>query len=177
MKYLLKLCSIHYKDEDAASLLGKNINSIIDITRKTIIVCIGTNKVVFDSIGPVIGTLLEEAKSKYTIYGVIGDTLNAKNINKKIKEIRKKHKGANVIAIDASLGDMDNIGRIELYKGPIRPGAGVGKSLRIIGDYSIHCIVTYEKGYGYKELNQDIKLDTVLDIAEVVAVGLLLGQD
>lgn len=108
------------------------------ITHNTIVVCIGTPRVIGDSIGPLIGTNLKWLNTKIPIIGTYDEPVHALNIYEKIKYIKKKYGNSHILAIDACI----STGEAKLYNviiqdEGIKPGAGCGKDLPIIGN---HCI-------------------------------------
>lgn len=158
------LLRIKYDDKNALFELTTQISKIID--DDTVIICIGTDRCILDSLGPVVGKILESMNIKNTIYGIIGETINALNINEKLEYIKSMHPTSKIVAIDACVGSKRSIGQIHVYKGPIIPGEGVGKSLPSIGDYSIIGIVSDSDLFSSKDLN------FVVNMAEVIAFSM-----
>lgn len=102
-----------------------------------IIVCIGTKKAFLDSVGPRIGTNVSK-NTNMIVYGTMADNCHALSLEEKFAEIKKLYPDKKILAIDACCTKCpEKLGRIELKKGPISPGAGVGKILPCIGDFSI----------------------------------------
>ena len=102
-----------------------------------VIVCIGTQKSYLDSVGPIVGTKLQRLFPNAVIIGKLGDNCHALNIESKIKYIKKHYPDRTILAIDACCTkDNNKLGTIQLTKGAISPGAGVGKNLPAIGHYS-----------------------------------------
>jgi putative sporulation protein YyaC len=112
------------------------------IKEEIVIVNIGTDKNIGDSLGPLTGTLL---KQKYIdsvyIYGTLENPIHALNMEEHFKAINQLHPDAFIIAIDACLGAEEDIGEIRVRDYGIRPGRGVGKVLPQIGDISVIGIV------------------------------------
>ena len=78
-----------------------------------------------------------------------------------------------VIAIDASLGDAANIGRIYLRDGSLTPGAGVSREdLPEVGDFHIDGVVNTAGFMEYLVL-QGTRLSLVMDMAEVIADAII----
>lgn len=137
-----------------------------------IILCIGTDRVTGDSLGPLIGHKLKSTcRKSATIYGTLDDPIHAKNISETIKEIYYKHNNPLVIAIDACLGRMDHVGYITIAKGFIRPGAGVNKELPSVGDIAITGIVNFG-GLMDMLILQNTRLNIVMKMAEIISFGI-----
>ncbi|OPJ56062.1 spore protease YyaC [Alkalithermobacter paradoxus] len=163
---------VNYKDENCVSILTELLKTII--TNKTVIICIGTDRCIGDSLGPIIGTMLKNSDYKYPVYGTLESPIHALNIYESLKEIREKHPDGMFIALDACLGDKENIGNIQIRKGPILPGKGVGKTLPQIGDYSIVAIVD-QIDEDIKFTFNNIRLNFIVEMSEIIATSIILA--
>lgn len=123
-----------------------------------IVVCIGTKKSYLDSVGPKVGTRVSN-NTEFVVYGTIKDNCHALSLEEKFKEIKKLYSDKKILAIDACCTKYpEKLGKIELLKGPIFPGAGVGKNLPCIGDFSI-------KAFTIDKDSQDLVYDAFLEIS------------
>ncbi|MDR1773896.1 MAG: spore protease YyaC [Clostridioides sp.] len=166
----MNLAKVHYNSESVIQILSTTLNEIIN--DETVVICIGTDKVIGDTLGPIVGTILEKNNFMYPVYGTLDKPIHALNIYEAIEHIKEKHKNANFLAIDACLGSRDSIGNIQLRKGPILPGKGVGKTLPQIGDFSIVGIV--DKIEDNRCLSSsNIRLSFIYSIAETIASSIL----
>src|SRR5690606_9790586 len=103
-----------------------------------IILCIGSDRSTGDCLGPLVGYKLRLIKYKgVSVYGTLDEPVHAKNLEEKIGYIYKHYEKPFIIAVDASLGDVNSIGCITISTGPLKPGAGVYKNLPSIGDMHI----------------------------------------
>lgn len=109
------------------------------MTKDTVFVCVGTNKVVFDLFGPLCGNHLKRKNIPY--FGDCDYNVNALTMEDRLKEIYNKNKleNKNIIAIDAAVTDDDKkLNKVVINKKRgIYPGAGVGKNFPMIGDNAI----------------------------------------
>jgi putative sporulation protein YyaC len=101
------------------------------------LVCLGTTRIVGDSVGPLIGTSINP-KKKLNIIGTVSKPIYRKNYHKRIQD---KRNDALCIAIDACISDEYKIGTIIIEEVPLKPGAGVVDTPTEVGDISIKCIV------------------------------------
>ena len=85
--------------------------------------------------------------------------------------IEARHSNAFVIAIDASLGKDKHVGYVTLGEGSLKPGIGVDKELPQVGDICITGIVNVT-GYLNHMLLQTTRLDTVMQLADFICIGL-----
>lgn len=103
---------------------------------------IGTNCIMFDSLAPMVGSrLIEASNGELIVFGTMERPVHALNLNHTLDRLYKQYPDAYVIAIDASLGFIRDIGKVTFSPMPLQPGAGVGKCLPETGDISICGVV------------------------------------
>jgi putative sporulation protein YyaC len=125
-----------------------------------VFVCIGTDRLTGDSLGPLVGIFLCELGYENVI-GTINDPVHAVNLHERLREIES---GKIVIAIDASLGGVDSVGTYSVIHGSIKPGAGLNKDLGEVGDYSIVGVVNVG-GYMEHFVLANTRLSVVMRMA------------
>lgn len=118
----------------------KQLSYLLEDKNKIDIVCFGTPRILGDSIGPLIGTMIEHLQSnKVNIVGTLDRPIISTNFHERIKEIRQD---SFVIAIDAALlKSFDREPRIVISKGGLMPGAAVTTGKPEIGDIHIKCMM------------------------------------
>ncbi|MEF9958815.1 MAG: spore protease YyaC [Niameybacter sp.] len=137
-----------------------------------VIICIGTDRATGDSLGPLIGyKLLDLEFEKVHIYGNLDTPVHAKNLEDITVTVQNKHPHALVIAIDACLGTMQNVGSISIGEGSIKPGAGVQKELTPIGNLHITGIVNFSSFMNMVVL-QNTRLSIVMRMADIISGGI-----
>lgn len=96
-----------------------------------VILCIGTDKLIGDSIGPVVGQKLKEEniQEKVSIYGNMKETINFKNAKQVIENIFKSYEKPFIITVDSALGTQAMVREIVVNKGVIRIGKSLGRSI------------------------------------------------
>lgn len=110
---------------------------------KPVIVCIGSDLVVGDSLGPYVGTMLnEKLKGKAFVYGSLNSPITAKEVSVIERDIKNLHPNSKIIVIDAAVGNSYEVGYVKILDKGIKPGLGVKKDLPRIGDVSIIGIVS-----------------------------------
>ncbi len=155
-----------YNDSSTITHLSKYLSN--NITLPFIIFCIGTDRCIGDALGPLTGSILKKTNPFVYIYGTLENPIHALNIDIKLKEARKKHPKSLIIAIDASLGNKDDIGSIIIRKKPLYPGKGVGKVLPPIGDISIVGIVE-DADCDITSNIYNIRLHFIMSMAKTIA--------
>lgn len=159
--------------------LGKKIVNCLlnaDIEKYTpIILCIGTDRATGDCLGPLVGTELRDYHPRYKVVGDLKAPVHALNLKNTIDEIYRNIDNPFIIAIDASLGNINHIGRITLSNCPISPGKGVKKRLPAVGNISITGIVS-QAGQNPSVL-QSTRLYVVMQLAKCISEAIKYSID
>ncbi len=137
-----------------------------------VILCIGSDLSVGDSLGPVAGTKLREKLQGLNcyVYGTLSKPITAHEVKYMNEFLRSTHPENPVIAIDAAVGLAGDIGLIKLAKKGIKPGSGANKRLAKVGDISIMGIVAEHSAFNYS-LFSATRLNVVYKMAEIIAEG------
>lgn len=171
---------IHIEDQDATSKFAAGFSErlyklCVDPDRTRILVCIGTDRSTGDSLGPIVGTKLQEVNHNYFhIMGTLENPVHASNLPEYLRLI-DKFKNPFVIAIDACLGNIDSVGYINIGEGSIKPGAGVNKHLPAVGDLHVTGIVNVGGFMEYFVL-QNTRLHIVMKMAKIISDGIHCGS-
>ncbi|WDL96902.1 spore protease YyaC [Alicyclobacillus sp. ALC3] len=155
-----------------ATALANALHLMVPADRELVIVCIGTDRSTGDAYGPLVGTALKHEDCPVPVYGTIHEPVHALNLEATTDYIAIRHRGAYVIAVDATLDTFDNVGAIQIYSSPLRPGANAGKELAAVGDCSVLGVVNVD-GFLAQTTLQFTRLALVMDMAESTAAGLL----
>lgn len=152
--------------------ISKEMLEIIKQKRELIILCIGTDRSTGDSLGPLVGDKLKFLlRDKIIVLGNLENPVHAKNICCTIKKIKTSYSNPYIIAVDASLGSVQNVGNIIIESKPILPGSAMNKKLPPVGDLSITGIVNVSGTLEFMIL-QNTRLHTVMSLAEVISRGI-----
>lgn len=149
-------------------------DALKDFNRKNkspIFICIGSDLVLGDSLGPLVGTMLKKKKITPYIYGTLNYPITAKEIEYAKTYIKQMHPESVIIAIDAAVGSSDDIGLIRILNKGIKPGLGVEKNLSSLGDMSIIGVVSGKTLKNYSLFNLT-RLNLVYKMAEQIADGI-----
>ena len=141
-----------------------------DFNAPPVIVCIGSDLAVGDSLGPITGSMLKYKTQglRAFIYGTLASPITAKEIKYLRAFLKETHKGSQIIAVDAAVGTEGDVGLLKLSDSPLFPGAGANKKLGAIGDISIMGIVAEKSLANYGLLNTT-RLNLVYTMSEIVS--------
>ncbi len=137
-----------------------------------VVLCIGSDLSVGDSLGPVAGTKLKEklAGLNCYVYGTLARPITAHEVRYMNEFLKATHPDSPVIAIDAAVGLAGDIGLIKVAKKAIKPGSGANKKLNKVGDVSIMGIVAERSVFNYS-LFSATRLNIIYKMAEIIAEG------
>ncbi|HIT89400.1 MAG TPA: spore protease YyaC [Candidatus Merdenecus merdavium] len=168
---------VDQKGSEAVKDFGRILYKLILESPKNgadlVFLCIGSDRVTGDSLGPLIGHKLSSHPHRGTwIYGTLEHPVHALNLEDTANFISYAHPDAIIIAIDASLGTKKHQGFMTLGHGPLYPGAGVQKKLKAVGDIFITGIINVSGALDYLVL-QTTRLSTVMNMADCITNGVL----
>ncbi len=145
---------------------------LADTATPPVIICVGSDLSVGDSLGPITGTKLKDKLKGLNVYvyGTLAKPITAHEIKYTEEFIRTTHPNSPVIAIDAAVGVAGDIGLIKIARRSLKPGSGANKKLAKIGDISIMGIVAEKSLFNYS-LFSSTRLNIVYKMAEIIAEG------
>lgn len=164
----------YYQEKMVENLVSHLYTTLLDKEGiyDIIILCIGTDRSTGDALGPLIGSkLVSLYPQKFSVYGTLDNPVHALNLEETIITINQKHRFPYIIALDACLGELKNVGMITLAHGPLRPGAGVKKKLPEVGHLHITGVVNVGGFMEYFVL-QNTRLSIVMKMADSIASAL-----
>ncbi|MEK4539106.1 spore protease YyaC [Peribacillus butanolivorans] len=177
-----RLSRILHEDTDASKQISQELINLLPTGKlqPIVIVCIGTDRSTGDSLGPLVGTLLnektEDGASSFHVYGTLDNPIHAMNLQEKLSEINKIHTNPFIVGIDACLGKLKSVGIVQIGQGPVKPGAGVNKDLPSVGNAHITGIVNVS-GFMEFMVLQNTRLNLVLKMAKTIAEGIYEAQN
>lgn len=134
-------------------------------------VCIGTDRSTGDSLGPLVGTMLQE-RGFSRVIGTLLEPCDADRLPQLAHLFASEAaEGRTLVAIDACLGRPESVGAYLVSSGPLVPAQSVGKGFPPIGAYSIAAIVNANSPKPYWTL-QTTSLYQVIGMAKDIADAL-----
>lgn len=165
-RLIMMKVSIDIGDDNEVDVLVCYLEKTCDFNAKISIICIGTDKVIPDCLGPIVGTMLTDMNlsERIKVIGSLEEPVHALNIAEKTQS--ETEEDSFIIAVDATRGIKQ--GHIQIMNKPIYPGRGVHKNLSYIGDVSI-VGTTWENNEGTNIHQHKIRLGQVYAMAKVIA--------
>ena len=152
-----------------------NFNDIQNDYSNLVILCIGTNSIIGDSIGPITGSNLKHLENEYLkIYGTMRNTLNFNNAKDVINDIYNNFLKPYIITIDAALSNRKKAGEIVLNKGYIKIGKALERSICFYSNININCVVGRNlqlKEENIEELKK-VEKKNIYEMSEIVSLGI-----
>ncbi|MBP3422379.1 MAG: spore protease YyaC [Clostridia bacterium] len=147
--------------------------SLIDFYPTPVVVCVGSDLAIGDSLGPITGSMLKYKTQGLNVflYGTLSSPVTAKEIKHLRAFLKETHRNSPIIAVDAAVGEKGDIGLIRLSDSPLLPGAGANKKLGAVGDISIMGIVAEKSMMNYGLLNTT-RLNLVYSMSEIISDAL-----
>ena len=144
-----------------------------NLYKPPVIVCIGSDLAIGDSLGPIAGSMLKYKTQGLGvfIYGTLAAPVTAKEVKYLRTFLKETHPSSQIIAIDAAVGAEGDIGLIKLNDNPLYPGAGANKKLGAVGDISVMGIVAEKSIANYGLLNTT-RLNLVYTMSEIISDAL-----
>lgn len=128
-----------------------------------VFICIGSNKVTGDCLGPLVGSYLK-SMYKATVYGDMENPINYQNAEKIMKKVENNNSESLKVVIDSALGK--NIGDIIIDDGKVEIGKGLNKNKNIYGDISIKVVVGKNYHNNIKNI-QELKNKNIEEIDKI----------
>jgi putative sporulation protein YyaC len=170
------LVRIHVDDLTAAAgireAIRRNLAQRERRLRGVAVVCVGTDRSTGDALGPLTGHRLKAlVPEQAPVFGTLEDPVHAGNLAEKVADIARGFPAHTIVAVDACLGSLENVGTICVGQGALRPGAGVNKVLPPVGDLHVTGVVNVGGFMEYFVL-QNTRLHLVMRMSTVIAEGL-----
>lgn len=163
-------------DTKLGTILFDMINTCGKTFEEMVILCIGSDRITGDSLGPLVGHSLSKHPMQNThVYGTLSNPIHALNLNETVVMLKQQHPHSLVVAIDASLGTKKHLGFLTISNRSLEPGLGVHKKLPAVGDISITGIVNVSGAFDHFLL-QTTRLSTVVQMADSIVSGIFMAH-
>lgn len=161
--------------KDFADVLSKMVDR--QEFSNMVFLCIGTDKIIGDSFGPLVGYKLRYLFKEEKNIEIIGDLdklVCANNVEQTIKYIKENYEDPFIIAIDAAISYKSDIGRVFVSDTGINLGSSVRNNCVYAGDMSIRGVVSQNLNNSKHNLRllQNTSLNLIMNMADITAKGI-----
>lgn len=137
-----------------------------------VILCIGSDKIAGDSIGPLVGDILKNKLNvRCFVYGETGKSVNGKNVDDFLKLVKAAHPDSPIIAIDACLSKDAAIPSVAVVSGGVNPKRAVTGLKNPAGDVGILGVIEKPSGDTLQTL-LSVSWDNVQKTSVKIAIAL-----
>lgn len=159
-------------DDDVEEKIACHLEKCIPKDKNITIVCVGTDRIIGDAVGPLVGTLLKEYNINANVIGEFDNLVNATNVDYIVNTLNTEDF---IIAIDACITSRrENIGCIIIDNGKLYPGLGLDKKLPGFGDLTIKAIVASDDDVTDKMMMLGaVRLSFVYKMSTIIVRSLL----
>ena len=164
---------VDVNDKNCVEKLSNGLKTVLT-NKKIVVLCIGSDKVVGDSLGPAIGTMLIDGlKTDVIVYGSLQVNVNAKNLLLVKQMIKVLHPDRTLLCIDAALGVTSEVGTIQIYDHGLYPGSATNKNLPCVGDLSIVGVVNHKMHAFELSMLYTAKFNLINNMAQAISNAIL----
>lgn len=162
----------HTAPEDLQAIIDK-LSTILSEARseqrEAVYLCIGSDRYIGDSLGPLTGSLIMEKAGIPRVYGTLEEPIHAFNLKPALKDIHKTYHNPLIICVDASLGTKEQVGDVLFVDAPLMPGKALERMLPETGEYHFQGIVNYLDPLPTSQFLNDTRLHTVMKLSRLIA--------
>lgn len=160
----------------------KNKISMYDLKKEfteIVFLCVGTNKIIGDMIGPMVGEdlknrIYKNVKKEIIIFGNMENTLNLKNAENIIGEVKNRYINPFIITIDTALGREENLKKIYVTQGEIEIGKAVSKGIKYKSHVNIKGVVGKYSSTKEKNINtlKNVEPEAIFYLSSIISNGI-----
>ena len=155
-----------------------NVLDIKDKNKNIIFFCIGTNRIVGDAFGPVVGSVLKRTFSNTEKIKVVGDlknTVTYNNVSYYTGVLNNLYKNNLMIVIDSALANRAEIGKVFIQNRGLKYAESLKKHNTTIGNISIKAVVGENVNNSienFKNLN-NVSIEKIKEMSDIVSNGII----
>ena len=144
------------------------------LKEKPVILCLGTNKVLDDSLGPMIGSMLKKLHYDGFVYGTMDAPITSLNLMEALAFLKATHKNKRLLIVDASTtSHLERIGKIVLAK-EYKPFNETLYSLNVQADYYLFGVCCLHKKHFKTIFNA--KLSIIQKLCKTICYGIMFDE-
>lgn len=162
--------NFYYNNRRAVVGVLSALKKFVGTDNAPVIVCIGSDRVSGDSLGPITGSMLKNKLPLPDVFvlGSLESTVTAKEVKYLGEFLRETFARRTIICVDSAVGNMSDVGVIKVSDSPLLPGSGINKRLGKIGDVSIQGVVA-EKSFLSRSALSEVKMGMVYKMSDIIS--------
>lgn len=157
-------------------------NNIINIENckesRILFLCIGTNRIIGDAFGPVVGSMLKKNLVETNEIRILGDLkecvtyAHLTNMDEYWKD--KKNQGL-IIVLDSALSYKKDVGKVFIQNRGLKYAESLGKDNSIIGNISIKAVVGEDENDNLKNFDnlRNVSIKQIYKMCNIVSNGII----
>lgn len=140
-----------------------------------VVLCVGSDKVVGDMLGVIVGERLRRLNLKNIhIYGDIDEPITQHNIKQVYARIKEEHAHCKIIVVDSRLGDEGEVGHVTLGRGGVLAGGQFGEGVKV-GDYNMLGVVC-PRGICALSFLSSVKVAIIKKMSDIIIEAFVLAE-
>lgn len=158
--------AMQHISQKLSNIFGTNVESVVFL-------CLGTDRVIFDSLGCMVGQMLKSNNLPHYVYGDLNHCITGKNVGFAVDYIRTMHPHAILCVIDAMATrdqiHLDEVVIADQYIGSLSNGTEINADIFVYGITTV-CNKNIKLGAG-------TRLYAVYKLAQVIAQSIMLASN
>lgn len=139
-----------------------------------VVLCLGTNKILEDALGPMVGSMLKKLHYSGFVYGTLDAPISCLNLKVALKFIKATHKDKKILIVDASTtSHLERIGKIVLAKN-YKPFNETLYSQDVSADYFLFGVCSLFKKH-FKTL-YNAKQSIIQKLCKTICYGIMFDK-
>lgn len=167
--------NFNFNNRCAVNGLACALKNLVHAKYAPVIICVGSDKISGDSLGPITGSMLIKklALPQIFVLGSLESTVTAKEVNYLNTFVKQTYKKRLIICVDSAVGAYSDVGAIKISDSSLMPGSGVNKKTEKIGDVSIQGVVA-EKGLLSRTALAEVRMSMVYKMSDIISQALAI---
>lgn len=144
---------------------------IFFFNQKVVFICVGTPRLIGDSVAPLIGSYLENSVPDLPVFGTVDDPITAINLEDTVRGLKGLYSDHKIIAVDVCVSLPTKVGDIYIKEEKLKPGRALSKSLKAFGHYKF-CVNVSPRtdGGGVKEIVKSLQEVSSEEVKKMVSL-------
>lgn len=145
-----------------------------ELPEKPVVLCLGTNKVLDDALGPMVGSMLKKMHYDGFVYGTIDAPICSTNLLPALAFLKATHKNKKLLIVDASTtSHLERIGKIVLAQ-EYKPFNETLYSMNVEADYFLFGVCSLHHK-NFKTL-YNAKFSIIHKICKTICYGMMFDK-